>query len=72
MNLLYAEVIEVFPEDGMRFGKVRVGGAMRATSLALLRDIQPGDRILLCDGVAIGKVENETSTENTDVSGHPR
>jgi len=57
MNLVYGEVVEVFTEDGMKFGKMRVGGALRKISLELLTDVARGDRVLICDGVAISKVD---------------
>ena len=56
MNLLYAEIIEVFVEEGMSMGRVRVGGAMRSVPLDLLTNPERGDTILLADGVAISKV----------------
>ena len=37
-------------------GKIRVGGAVQRTSLDLVPDAVRGDRVLLCDGVAISKV----------------
>jgi hydrogenase maturation factor len=62
MKLIYGEIVEVFQKEGMRFGKVRVGGAL-TNALLLLADAERGDRVLLCDGAAIGKVENETNLE---------
>ena len=56
MNLVYGEVVEVFTEDGMKFGKIRVGGALKEITLELLTDVARGDRVLICDGVAISKV----------------
>ena len=56
MNLLYGEVVEVIREDGMRMGKIRVGGAIKRVALELIEDAAPGDCVLLCDGVAISKV----------------
>ena len=49
MNLLYGGIVEVFSEDGMRMGKVRVAGATKNIPLELLTDARPGDRVLLCD-----------------------
>lgn len=57
MNLIYGEVVEVLTEDGMKFGKVRVGGAIKKITLELLTDVARGDRVLICDGVAISKVD---------------
>jgi hydrogenase maturation factor len=60
MNLIYGEVVDVVEQDGMRFEKVRVGGAMTHVLLEFLAGAECGDRVLLCDGAAIAKVENET------------
>ena len=57
MNLIYGEVVEILTEDGMRFGKIRVGGAVKKIPLELLTDVARGDRVLICDGVAISKVD---------------
>ncbi len=67
MNLLYGELIEVFSEDGMRFGKVRVTGAIQKVPLELLTDVEPGDTILVCDGVGISKVAALAKMEKNDV-----
>ena len=56
MNLVYAEIVEIFIEEGMQMGRVRIGGAVKAVSLDLLTDPKRGDTILLADGVAISKV----------------
>jgi hydrogenase maturation factor len=70
MNLLYGEIVKIFPEDGMFAGKIRVGGAIKKVSLDLLVEPQIGDRILICDGVAISKVEGQKTTEINYVSGN--
>ena len=61
MNLVYGEIAEIFSADGQRLGKVRVGGAAKIISLDLLTDPQPGDKVLVCEGVALGKVEDPVS-----------
>jgi hydrogenase maturation factor len=63
MNLVYAEVIELFEEEGMRFGRIRVGGAIKKVPLDLVTQIATGDRVLVCDGVAISKIKGMTSPE---------
>ena len=63
MNLVYGEITEVFSEDGVPMGKVRVHGATRKIALGLLTDAAQGDRVLICDGVAISKVEEMTKSE---------
>jgi hydrogenase maturation factor len=72
MNLLYGRVVAMFPEDGMLAGKVRVGGAFKKVSLDLLVDPRIGDGVLICDGVAISRVEDRATTEINYVSGNPR
>jgi len=72
MNLVYGRVVAMFPEDGMLAGKVRVGGAFKRVSLDLLVDARIGDRVLICDGVAISRVEDQANTETNHVSGNPR
>ena len=72
MNLLYGRVVAIFSEDGILAGKVRVGGAFKRVFLDLSVDPRIGDRVLICDGVAIGKVEDQAITEINYVSGNPR
>jgi hydrogenase maturation factor len=72
MNLVYGELVEVFSEEGLRFGKIRVSGAMKKVPLELLTDVEPGDTILVCDGVGISKVAAAAKTEKIDVPRDPR
>jgi hydrogenase maturation factor len=67
MNLVYGEVIEVLREEGVKIGKVRVGGVVRKVPLELLAAVDCGDKVLLCDGVAIGRVK-ERGKENNVLS----
>ena len=69
MNLVYAEIIEVLAEDGMRMARVKIGGAVKKVPLDLLTDAACGDTVLLCDGVAISKVRSHADAENNDVPG---
>jgi hydrogenase maturation factor len=69
MNLLYGEVLEVFTESGIRMGKIQVGGAAKNIPLELLTDAVRGDRVLICDGVAIGKVAGPNHEEINNVPG---
>ncbi|MFL6552890.1 MAG: hypothetical protein ACJ8LV_05950 [Chthoniobacterales bacterium] len=62
MNLIYGEIVEVEVEDGMRFGNVTVSGAMKKVSLDLLQDVTKGDKVLLCDSVAIAKSNDSQIT----------
>ena len=70
MNLIYADVMEVFCEGGMRMGKIRIGGALKNVPLDLLADAERGDRILVCEGVAIARVEPSANSEPNYVFGH--
>ena len=56
----------------MKMARVRIAGALRQVSIDLLSDVQRGDRVLLCDGVAIAKVEEEQPEKLNDVSGDSR
>ena len=57
MNLLYGQIIEIASEDGMRVGKIQVAAAFKKVSLELLGEAQIGDRVLVCDGIALSKDE---------------
>jgi hydrogenase maturation factor len=61
MNLVYGEVLDLETEDGMKIGSVRISGVLKKVPLHLIPDARRGDKILLCDGVAIGKVEEITN-----------
>lgn len=69
MNLLFGKLLEITSEDGVRFGKVTVGGARKKIPLDLLTDPVCGDTVLICDGVAIGKVTEPPNEEGNYVSG---
>jgi hydrogenase maturation factor len=70
MNLIYGEIIALTLEDEMRVGKIRVGGAIKNVLLDLVTTPEIGDLVLLCDGVAIAKVDRKSKTEINYVSGH--
>ena len=72
MNLVYGEIVELCPEGEWVMGKVRIGGALKKVSLDLLTDPAPGDTVLMCEGVALSKVERSTPTEANHVPGHTR
>jgi hydrogenase maturation factor len=57
MNLLYGQIVQITSEDGMRVGKIQVAGAFKKISLELVGEAQIGDRVLVCDGIAISKEE---------------
>jgi hydrogenase maturation factor len=64
MNLAYGEVVDLSVEEGMRIGTVRIFGALKKVPLDLVIEARCGDKILMCDGVAIGKV-NDSQTDQT-------
>ena len=70
MNLIYADLREVFSKDGMRMGKICIGGALKNVPLDLLPDAECGDRLLVCEGVAIARVEPSNTSEDKYVSSH--
>ncbi len=72
MNLIYGEVVEVFSEDGGLMGKIKVHGASKKIALGLLTDVAQGDKVLICEGVAISKVAEPQETEKKHVSGNSR
>ena len=43
MNLIYGKLTEVLAKDGLRHGKVRIGGAFKIVTLDLLADADVGD-----------------------------
>jgi hydrogenase maturation factor len=58
VNLVNGVIAEIRYENGQRVGKVRVGGAIKSISLDLLADPALGDKVLVCEGVALAKVED--------------
>ena len=72
MNLIYADLKDVFSKDGMRMGEVSIGGALKNVTLDLVPDAKCGDRLLVCEGVAIARVESMNISEQRYVSSHTR
>ena len=68
MNLIYADLKEVFPKEGMRMGKISIGGALRNVTLDLVPGAECGDRLLVCEGIAIARVESMNISEERYVS----
>ena len=64
MNLVYARLLEITTENGIRMGQVVVGGARKRVPLELLTDVTSGDRLLICDGVAISRVKENVSGDS--------
>jgi hydrogenase maturation factor len=72
MNLHYAHLIGIAEEKGVRLGIILTGGAKKKVPLDLLTDAVPGDKVLICDGMAIGKVAQPPLEEKEDVLGDSR
>jgi hydrogenase maturation factor len=72
MNLLYAKVVDLVTEREMKMARVRIAGALRQVPIDLVSDVRRGDRVLLCDGVAIAKVGGGATGEINDVSSDSR
>ncbi|MCS7287166.1 MAG: HypC/HybG/HupF family hydrogenase formation chaperone [Anaerolineae bacterium] len=58
MHTFIGEVVEIL-EEGERRAKVKVGRAFVKVSVELLPEVKVGDKILLCAGVALGKISAE-------------
>jgi hydrogenase maturation factor len=69
MNLMYGEVVGFNERDPMKMARIKIAGAFKEASIGLLTGVRIGDRVLLCDGVAIARVDEETSDH---VSGDSR
>ena len=51
------EVVSLFDDRGMRFGKVRFGGIVREVCLEYTLDAGPGDFVLVHVGFSIAKID---------------
>jgi hydrogenase maturation factor len=60
VNLIYGEVVGIIDRNEPKMARIKIGGAIKEVSIALLTGVRTGDKVLLCDGVAIAKV-NELS-----------
>jgi hydrogenase maturation factor len=61
MNLIYGEVVGLNERDQMKMARIKISGAIKEASIGLLTGVRIGDRVLLCDGVAIARVDEQTS-----------
>ena len=61
MNLIYGEVVGLNERDSMKMARIKIAGAIKEVSIGLLAGVRIGDRVLLCDGVAIARVDEQTS-----------
>ena len=60
-NLIYGEVVGLNERDPMKMARIKIAGAVKEVSIGLLTGVRIGDRVLLCDGVAIARVDEQTS-----------
>jgi len=61
MNLVYGEVVGLNERDRMKMARIKISGAIKEVSIGLLTGVRIGDKVLLCDGVAIARVDEQTS-----------
>lgn len=61
MNLIYGEIVGLNERDSMKRARIKIAGAIKEVSIGLLTGVRIGDRVLLCDGVAIARVDEQTS-----------
>lgn len=61
MNLIYGEVVELAAGDELAMARIKIGGVIKKASIGLLTGVRIGDTVLLCDGVAIAKVEEASA-----------
>ena len=47
--------------DPMKMARIKIAGAIKEVSIGLLTGVRIGDRVLLCDGVAIARMDEQTS-----------
>ena len=61
MNLIYGEVVSLNERDPMKMARIKIAGAIKEVSIGLLTGVRIDDMVLLCDGVAIARVDEQTS-----------
>jgi hydrogenase maturation factor len=45
----------------MKMARIKIAGAIKEVSIGLLTGVRIDDMVLLCDGVAIARVDEQTS-----------
>jgi hydrogenase maturation factor len=70
MNLHYGEIVEMMEEDGILVGRIRVGRSTKKVPINLLIGPRCGDKVLVCDGVAINKVEEDENVPSDSRQAH--
>lgn len=61
MNVISGRIDEIYIEEGVTMARVHVGSAYTRVPLMFLMEGKVGDTILMESGVAISKVENEST-----------
>ena len=51
------EILEIHEENGLRFGKVRFGGAVREVCLAYVPEAKVGEYVIVHAGFAINTID---------------
>lgn len=60
------KVIDIYPENGTRMGKVDFGGVVKEVCLAYLPDIQVGDYTIVHVGFALTRIDEASALETLD------
>lgn len=68
MQLMTATLLDESFEDGVRFGRVSVQGAVTRVCLACCAEARPGDRLLVHAGMAISVVAKGLRTRDRDLT----
>lgn len=61
MHFLMGELVEIYEENGVRVGKVRVGGSITRAVLAFLPEARVGDTVFIHAGIALAKMSGVPS-----------
>ncbi|HEY4485036.1 MAG TPA: HypC/HybG/HupF family hydrogenase formation chaperone [Nitrospiria bacterium] len=69
MNLMTGEIVEIYRDESLAMGKLRVGGALVCAVLDFVPEARVGDRVVVESGVAIARVRTAAGKEEGDVSG---
>lgn len=56
MHFLMGELVEVYEENGVRMGKVRVGGSITRVVLEFLPEARIGERVFVHAGFALSRL----------------
>ena len=71
MNLVYGVIVKLSNDPEGRMARVRFGNVMRWVAVELISELRPGDRVLVCDNVAIAKADLRTTNHEDHLSRNP-